>query len=523
MKKKKNKLIRKLVLESVLNIISSISVQLKNPIALINHNNEIIIGTHIDIDIDEIIKNANLQPDGIIKTENCLVHLIKQDNLFIGALFISKINENSEKYLEMAIDMIKEIKSRCYELVDTTHQWINTQDELSLLYRYTQKFGLENNEQEIINNLLKEITNKINPKQVHILLYNEETAKLTVVDECSKKSLIGNYVNDNTLIYNLYNSRAHEIILLNHDNKFELGLDVSASKMLAVSLFTKDKPIGIICAFDKEDDNEEFYASDLSFVITLAVPVSVAIRNIHLIQELEKNYKFESEAWREVSFRASHKMGNVLYGLRGDVTILKEIFKEKPLDEKEMEDAIKGVTEGLNEANSIVREFKEYYSQDKLNLELKNINEIILSEVSRMQKTLPQHITIETQLAENLPVVNIDINQFKDLIKQMILNSCNFIKENGVIIFISRNSTDEDKGYANINKDSITFIVEDTGKGVEQKNKRKIFYPFFSTSAKGSGLGLAIIHKYIEQLGGKIVEIGVPEKGAKFLMVLPVS
>ncbi|MDM8553949.1 ATP-binding protein [Desulfococcaceae bacterium HSG7] len=56
-----------------------------------------------------------------------------------------------------------------------------------------------------------------------------------------------------------------------------------------------------------------------------------------------------------------------------------------------------------------------------------------------------------------------------------------------------------------------------------KENKEKIFMPAFSTRGEGTGMDLAIVRQNVELHGGRIIEIGEPQKGAEFLIILPIN
>jgi hypothetical protein len=72
-------------------------------------------------------------------------------------------------------------------------------------------------------------------------------------------------------------------------------------------------------------------------------------------------------------------------------------------------------------------------------------------------------------------------------------------------------------------RDAVEIIVADTGHGVTQELKEKLFLPYFSTKKRGTGLGLAIVNRIIEDHRGSIrVEENQPV-GARFVVELPVA
>ena len=70
-------------------------------------------------------------------------------------------------------------------------------------------------------------------------------------------------------------------------------------------------------------------------------------------------------------------------------------------------------------------------------------------------------------------------------------------------------------------KDNILITIEDTGAGVPEEAKTKLFTPLFTTKSKGQGFGLAVVKRLTEALGGTITFESEKEKGTKFTIKLP--
>jgi signal transduction histidine kinase len=70
--------------------------------------------------------------------------------------------------------------------------------------------------------------------------------------------------------------------------------------------------------------------------------------------------------------------------------------------------------------------------------------------------------------------------------------------------------------------DTIRIKLSDTGKGINETMKSRIFQPFFTTKSKGTGLGLSISKKLIEQHGGEIFVSNNRNGGTSFYINLPV-
>ena len=69
----------------------------------------------------------------------------------------------------------------------------------------------------------------------------------------------------------------------------------------------------------------------------------------------------------------------------------------------------------------------------------------------------------------------------------------------------------------------VEIVVADTGPGVSQEIKEKLFFPYFSTKNRGTGLGLAIVGRIVEEHHGSVrVEENSPV-GTRFIVELPVA
>ncbi len=68
---------------------------------------------------------------------------------------------------------------------------------------------------------------------------------------------------------------------------------------------------------------------------------------------------------------------------------------------------------------------------------------------------------------------------------------------------------------------SAFLSVEDTGEGITEETKARLFKPLFTTKAKGQGFGLAVVKKLTEALGGTITFESEVGKGTKFILEFP--
>ena len=174
----------------------------------------------------------------------------------------------------------------------------------------------------------------------------------------------------------------------------------------------------------------------------------------------------------------------------------------------------KNIKTAINRAAKIILALKTYsHSGDYSEKIITDINSSIETVLTVYHNKLKYNFTIEKQFGK-IP----EINAFPDKLTQVWTN----IIHNAIQAMV-------DKGTLTIKtyteKDNVVASFSDTGNGIPDEIKDKIFAPFFTTKAvgEGSGLGLDIIKKIIEKHNGSITFETEKGKGTTFFVKLPVS
>ncbi len=128
-----------------------------------------------------------------------------------------------------------------------------------------------------------------------------------------------------------------------------------------------------------------------------------------------------------------------------------------------------------------------------------------------------------------LPTVEADRSQMRQLLQNLIANALKFHKEGEAPILKVRSVLlrREEAPEGERKGGRVRILVEDNGIGFDEKHLERVFVPFQRLHSRvayeGTGMGLAICRKVVERHGGNITAKSTPGRGATFMVTLPVK
>lgn len=180
------------------------------------------------------------------------------------------------------------------------------------------------------------------------------------------------------------------------------------------------------------------------------------------------------------------------------------------------------LSDGVNRATELTRKLMEFSVRHKVEHNLADLTEVIISFVDRADKELSKKgISIDLKI-KAIPILAINPQRFTRILEILLANSVQAIGDFGGAITVI---VDRDEGY-------VRIVFADNGPGIPREYVDRVFDPFFTTKAGSSadsynlGLGLTIAKKLAEDAGGDILytpEDNPYEKGACFTVVFPVT
>ncbi|MBN1102949.1 MAG: PAS domain S-box protein, partial [Deltaproteobacteria bacterium] len=156
-----------------------------------------------------------------------------------------------------------------------------------------------------------------------------------------------------------------------------------------------------------------------------------------------------------------------------------------------------------------------------------DLNQAVLQVTRLLERTIPRMIRIETDLAQDLDVINADPLQLEQIMMNLGVNARDAMPEGGILTFKTANRVlDEAYCKAHVGTkagEHVELKVSDTGQGMEEEVQEHIFEPFFSTkeTGKGTGLGLAMVYGIVKNHGGYVTFDSRPGHGTTFQILFP--
>ncbi len=207
----------------------------------------------------------------------------------------------------------------------------------------------------------------------------------------------------------------------------------------------------------------------------------------------------------ELAATLAHEIKNPLNAIGGAATYIGKNTKGSLAKE-----FVSVITSEVSRIDKLTTTLLSFSKTAEPNPEPTDLNKLAKESLYLLSKESPDlQVSIIEDLAEDLPLVNCDYNQIKQVIINLLINALDAVSEQGEIRL---------KTWHKKNKTYLS--VEDNGSGILPEIIYNIFNPFFTTKTRGTGLGLAISKKIAREHGGDLTVESSPGKGSTFTLVL---
>jgi two-component system nitrogen regulation sensor histidine kinase NtrY len=228
------------------------------------------------------------------------------------------------------------------------------------------------------------------------------------------------------------------------------------------------------------------------------------------LTELEKAQRLA--AWREVARRIAHEVKNPLTPIALSAQRLNRKYSER-IDEPIFTECVQTIIDHVSLIRNLVNEFSTFAKFPSANPKPCRIENIIDETVALYREGHPD-VRFDLRVSKKLPEINLDRQQMKQAMINLVDNAIGAMKASGDLsISVSHDPILK----------MIRLEVADTGPGITDEEKIRLFEPYFSTKQTGMGLGLTIVNSIVADHYGMIRVLDNHPRGARFVIELPVS
>lgn len=216
----------------------------------------------------------------------------------------------------------------------------------------------------------------------------------------------------------------------------------------------------------------------------------------------------QAMAWEEVARRLAHEIKNPLTPIKLATERLIKKWKNKDNDfDRVFEKSTQTIISEVDSLKSLIDAFQRFGKLPEIKKDFVNPISLI-EEVTELYRGY-KDIKIQIKALTDLKEVLLDRNEFKRVLINIIDNAIKAMNGKGEInISVKLNA-------------NLVIEISDTGIGLNEETREKLFLPYFSKSKEGTGLGLAIARKIITEHGGKIYVRDNKPEGTVFIIEVP--
>jgi PAS domain S-box-containing protein len=243
------------------------------------------------------------------------------------------------------------------------------------------------------------------------------------------------------------------------------------------------------------------------FIVGMAVDVTEREKAEEHLREAER-----FAAIGRTAAMVGHDLRNPLQGMVGYLSLADEVISQitcKPEKRQELRESIAETRRLTYYMDKIVSDLQDYARPIKPSLKPVNLPQLVQRALSICD--VRSNVSVSVKIPKSLTNVCVDPTIIERVLINLINNALQAMPDGGKLTI------------ACSSKGSFILEVEDTGVGIPEADRSKIFTPLFTTKAKGQGFGLAVCKRLIEAHGGTITFRSRDCQGTKFVLKLPLE
>jgi PAS domain S-box-containing protein len=282
--------------------------------------------------------------------------------------------------------------------------------------------------------------------------------------------------------------------------------------------FVRDYPLAIRHKSGKITDvlyNAAIYinaAGKMQGVFAAARDISELKKAEEQAQEAAKKLK-DSERLAAIGATAGmvgHDIRNPLQAITSDVYLAKTELASTPESEEKKNalESMQEIEKNVDYINKIVADLQDFARPLKPNAEETDIK-LVIDELLK-KNGVPENVRVSVNVESDATIIVADSTFINRIMFNLVNNAVQAMPKGGKLTIHTYKEAND-----------VLITVKDTGVGIPEAIKGKLFTPMFTTKSKGQGFGLAVIKRMTEALGGTVTFESQEGKGTTFTMRLP--
>ena len=218
----------------------------------------------------------------------------------------------------------------------------------------------------------------------------------------------------------------------------------------------------------------------------------------------------------------AHDFNNLLGGILAEAELMEMDLSSRSA----LIDELYRIKASATRGAEIVRELMIYAGQDQASpIEPVDLSRLVAEMLELLKVSISKQAVLTTNLQKDLPPVWGNAAKIRQVVMNLVINASEAVGEReGVIMVTTEHVSAENlapNGETDLPEgDYVRLEVSDTGCGIAEEARRKIFDPFYTTKFAGRGLGLAVVQGIVRAHGGVINLASTPGEGTTFQVLL---
>ena len=424
------------------------------------------------------------------------------------------VKDRQNRELREELDSTKQTLQRVIETQEATNEELRTtmeeaQSSNEELQSTNEELETAKEELQSSNEELKTLNDEVKNRNQTLAQLNDD---LTNLNRNVDPAIV---IIDNSMKIRLLSPSAQEVLNL---SPLAIGLPITSIKLSTLvenlggiisEVLSKLKGVNQ----EVQDAQGNYYEMRIRPYITQENRIDGAVLSfvdIDARKKLEKSLRLA--AIGETAGMVGHDIRNPLQAIVSDVYLAKSDLASFPENEekKNIIESLDAISKNIEYINKIVADLQDYAKTIRpvpAETDLEKLCEELLH-----AKKMPDNVKASCNIEMAVKPFMVDCNLLKRILENLISNAIQAMPNGGTLTLDAHQ-----EGH------DIVIAIHDTGIGIPDKVKPKLFTPFFTTKSKGQGLGLAVVKRMIEALSGTVTFESKEGNGTTFIVRFPVQ